>query len=188
MSVNSIYSTMTTKQNKTVDTETKPSAEDIESITEHEEEEVSSEMADVFEDLEVESIIPSMKVSDVVPEEKPCIVSDDDILGLYHEIIDNCRADRQQADDLLLQFLDMVMNDGESSSASKEAIVNLMKNKTDINDKMAKIADLMTRIKLKERDTFPRYLAAQQNNKVVIEDKRDFLKSIEKIANKGKKK
>lgn len=166
---------MSTKENK-----------EPEVKVEVEEEAVSQEMADVFDDLEVESIIPTMKVDEMVPEEKPCIVGDKEILDLYSEIVDNCRKDRVQADDLLLQFLDMVMNDGESSSAAKEAIVNLMKTKTDINDKMAKVADLMTRIKLKERDTFPRYLAAQQNNKVVIEDKRDFLQSIQKLANKDK--
>ena len=63
--------------------------------------------------------------------------------------------------------------------------VNLIKIKSDTADKMSKVADLMTRIKLKEKDTFPRYLAAQQNNKVVIEgSKRDLLKSINKITSK----
>jgi hypothetical protein len=37
-----------------------------------------------------------------------------------------------------------------------------------MSDKMSKVADLMTRIKLKERDTFPKYLAAQQNNTINI--------------------
>jgi hypothetical protein len=62
-----------------------------------------------------------------------------------------------------------------------------MKIKSDTADKMSKVADLMTRIKLKDKDTFPRYLAAQQNNKVVIEgSKRDLLKSINKLANNKK--
>ncbi len=146
-----------------------------------------SEEVDIFEGLEVENIISSTKSEDADVIEKPCIITDGDILSLYDEVIDNCRQDREQANDLLTQFLDMVMNDGESSSAAKEAIVNLMKTKTDINDKMAKIADLKTRIKLKESDTFPRFLAKnknqQQNNKT-MEDKRDFLKSIESITNK----
>jgi hypothetical protein len=77
----------------------------------------------------------------------------------------------------------MVMNDGDASSASKEAIVNLLKSKSDISDKMSKIADLKTRIKLKDKDTFPRYLAAQQNNKVVIEGShRDLIKSVNKMV------
>ena len=77
----------------------------------------------------------------------------------------------------------MVMNEGDASSASKEAIVNLLKIKSDTSDKMAKIADLRTRMKMKERDTFPRYLAAQQNNKIIIEgSKREMIKSINKLT------
>jgi len=79
------------------------------------------------------------------------------------------------------------MNEGDASSSSKEAIVNLLKINTDVNDKMSKIADLRTRMKLKEKDTFPRYLAAQQNNKVVIEgSKREMLKTISKLAQRKK--
>lgn len=142
---------------------------------------------DDFDDFDVEKLIPSMNVTkDIMPQEpKECIIKDEALVGIYTEILENVREDRKQADELLTNFLDMVLNDGESSSASKEAIVNLMKIKVDQSDKMSKIADLMTRIKLKDKDTFPRYLAAQQNNKVVIEgSKRDLLKSINKIANK----
>lgn len=163
-----------------------------ETTTKSEEERKSTpEYVEDLDDLEVEDIIPKMEVH---PEEmmnsvKPeCIVKDDTILGLYDEILENSRQDRNQIDEVLANFIDMVMNDGESSSASKEAIVNLMKIKSDTNDKMAKVADLMTRMKLKERDTFPRYLAAQQNNKVVIENssKREFLKLIDKAKEKKK--
>ena len=97
------------------------------------------------------------------------------------------REDRVALDEVLVNFIDMVMNEGDSTSASKEAIVNLIKVKSDASDKMAKVADLMTRIKLKDRDTFPRYLAAQQNNKITIENsanKRDFLKLIQKAQEK----
>jgi hypothetical protein len=147
------------------------------------------ELVDELSDFDVDSIIPKMDVSpDIIQEERECIVADEDLLGLYDEIKANARSDRAQADEILMNFIDMVMNDGDSSSASKEAVVNLMKIKADINDKLAKVADLETRIKLKERDTFPRYLAQQQNNKVVIEGgKRDFLKMIAKAKDKKKK-
>lgn len=147
------------------------------------------ELMDESEILNLDGLVPKMESLPEVVEAKPCIISDDKILGLYDEILENARSDRKQADELLLNFLEMVMNDGESSAAAKEAIVNLMKVKTDINDKMAKIADLETRIKLKDKDTFPRYLAQQQNNKVVIENssKRDLIKMIGKAKNKEKK-
>jgi hypothetical protein len=139
-------------------------------------------------DMDVEMILPTMNVSKELTsgsDDKECIVKDENLLGLYDEILTNCRDDRSKVDEILSTFLEMVINDGDASSASKEAIVNLMKIKSDTADKMSKVADLMTRLKLKDKDTFPRYLAAQQNNKVVIEgSKRDLLKSINKIANK----
>jgi hypothetical protein len=143
---------------------------------------------DEFTELDVEMILPTMNVGkDMMPqvEEKECFIKDETLVDLYGEILNNAREDRGKADEILSNFLEMVINDGDASSASKEAIVNLLKIKADQADKMTKIADLMTRVKLKEKDTFPRYLAAQQNNKVVIEgSKRDLLKSISKIANK----
>lgn len=145
------------------------------------------DIAELVENLDLDSLLPTMNVSNTF-EEKECIVKDDELLNLYDEILSNCRRDRESADEILANFLEMVMNEGDASSASKEAIVNLLKIKTDISDKMTKVADLETRIKLKDRDTYPRYLAAQQNNKVVIEgSKREMIKQINKLA-QGKKK
>ncbi len=147
-----------------------------------------TDFATEFDDLDVELLLPSMtsmsaEMSAPPPEE--CIIEDKALVGLYDEILNNCRDDRGKVDEILVNFLSMVINDGDASSASKEAVVNLLKIKTDMNDKMAKVADLMTRLKLKDKDTFPRYLAQQQNNKVVIEgSKRDLLKQIGKMAKK----
>lgn len=144
------------------------------------------EIVDEFADLNVELLLPSSNSNQqIIPEPQECIVKDEQILGLYEEILENCREDRKSADTVLNNFLDMIMNDGDASSASKEAAVNLVKIKSDTSDKMAKIADLMTRIKLKEKDTFPRYLAQQTNNKVVIEgSQRELIKSVNKMVNK----
>tara|TARA_Y100000034_G_scaffold131207_1_gene191453 strand:- start:656 stop:1177 length:522 start_codon:yes stop_codon:yes gene_type:complete len=155
----------------------------VQTETTDEAQEVAAELVDEFEGLDIDNLIPAMNVNDEAEIEKECFVKDDDMMELYEEILDNARKDRESVDEVLANFTEMVMNEGDASSASKEAIVNLIKIKSDTSDKMAKVADLMTRIKLKERDTFPRYLAAQQNNKVVIEgSKREMIKSINKIA------
>lgn len=150
--------------------------------------EAKQEFVDEFQDIDIEELLPTMNVSsEIVQSEQTSIVGDDDILGLYKEILENCRKDREGVDEVLVNFIEMVMNEGDASSASKEAIVNLLKIRTDTSDKMSKIADLMTRIKLKEKDTFPRYLAAQQNNKVYIEgSKREMIKSLNKLAKRKK--
>lgn len=140
---------------------------------------------DTFGDL-----IPNMVVNEKKEEadNEPCIIEDDQLLGVYDEILENCRKDREGIDEVLANFLDMVFNDGDSTSATKEGIVNLMKAKSDISDKMSKIADLMTRIKLKSKDTFPRYLAAHQHNNVKIEsNRRELIQRLE-AKKKDKKK
>jgi hypothetical protein len=137
--------------------------------------------------IDVDSLIPMITPpQDIIPREE-CIIDDKELTDLYDEVLDNSRSDRKKIDEVLENFIDMVMNDGESSSASKEAIVNLLKIRSETNDKMAKIAELKARHKLKEKDTFPRYLAAQQNNKVVIQNsgRRDFLKILNKVKEKG---
>lgn len=147
--------------------------------------------AEVMEDLG--EIMPTMNVNPAIPDPQPeekCIIEDEKILGLYDEILINCRDDRKQCDEILVQLINMVLNDGDASSATKEAMVNVLKTKTDVGDKMAKVADLMTRIKLKEKDTFPRYLAAHQHNNVTIESnntKRDILKALQSAKKKGGK-
>lgn len=141
-----------------------------------------------FDEIEIDSLIPTMNINtEMIEPEKECIIKDDQILGLYDEILTNCRKDKESIQEVLTNFLDMVMNEGDATPASKEAIVNLIKISTDTNDKMAKVADLMTRIKLKEKDTYPRYLAAQQNNKVVIEgSKREMIKNMNKLVQRKK--
>lgn len=148
----------------------------------------AQEFVDDFGDIDIDSLIPSMTIDKNMMEPKQDdMVKDEDLWNIYHEILENCRKDRVAVDDVLVNFVDMVINEGDASSASKEAIVNLLKIKSDSSDKMSKIADLMTRIKLKERDTYPRYLAAQQNNKIVIEgSKREMIKSINKLAARKK--
>lgn len=148
-------------------------------------------LVDELQDVDIDQMLPTMNVgtNDLIQREE-CVIGDEKIVGLYDEILDNCRQDRTNADEILTNFLEMVMNDGDASSASKEAIVNLLKIKSDVSDKMAKVADLMTRIKLKEKDTFPRYLAAQQQNHVYLGEngsRRELIKTINKMKKDSEK-
>lgn len=95
-----------------------------------------------------------IKINNTEKKEELSIISDENLLGVYDEIMNNLRSDRDQLSELVNTFSNMVVNDGDSSTSSKEALVNLIKTKIDASDKMSKIADLMTRIKLKQPDTF----------------------------------
>ena len=87
------------------------------------------------------------------------LVSDETLIGVYEEILDNLRSDRNQVSGLVDTFSNLVLNEGDASTSSKEALVNLVKTKIDAADRMAKIADLMTRVKLRQPDTFQPWMA-----------------------------
>jgi len=95
------------------------------------------------------------------------IISDDNLLGVYDEIMNNLRSDRTQASDLVDTFCNMVINDGDSSTSSKEALVNLIKVKMEASDKMSRIADLMTRIKLKQPDTYQPWMGKKESSNTI---------------------
>ena len=97
-------------------------------------------------------------ISDPAPKDLS-VVSDESLMGIYEEILGNLRSDREQVSGLVDTFSDMVLNSGDASTSSKEALVNLVKTKIDATDRMAKIADLMTRIKLRQPDTFQPWMA-----------------------------
>ena len=142
------------------------------------------------DDEDIQSLIPSMNVNVPATQEQPenPLVTDETLMGAYNEILVNLREDRVKADDLMEQFAEMVINGGDASSASKEALVNLLKIKSDTNDKMAKVADMMTRVKLKDKDTFPRYLAAKQNNTININSgKKQLIQDLSNAQRKARK-
>lgn len=132
------------------------------------------------------SIVPDSNIPQEItekPEENKAIVSDGMLLGVYEEIMGNLRNDRKEIDDVLSKFVDMVINEGDSTSSSKEALVNLIKLKTESADKMAKVADLMTRVVLKEKDTFKPYMAKSNTINIIDQgpvNKRAFLRALEK--------
>lgn len=120
------------------------------------------------------------------------IISDETLLGVYGEIMENLRSDRQQVSELVDTFSNMVLNDGDGSTSSKEALVNLVKTKMDASDRMSKIADLMTRIKLKQPDTFQPWMGkkAAGGNTINIYDasgvnRKSLMERIQKEKGEG---
>ena len=121
--------------------------------------------------------VPPMNVAVAQPTESTTI-TDSDLQIIYAEILDDLRSDRKEVDILLNNFVEMIMNEGDSSSSSKEAVVNLVKVKTDIADKKAKVADLMTSLRLKDKQMSK--VTANQTNHIHITDKRAILETLTK--------
>lgn len=119
------------------------------------------------------------------------LIPDNKLLGVYQDILTNVQNDRQEISDILEKFLDMVLNGGDATSASKEAVVGLIKSKSDANDQVIKIADLMTRLKMKEKNTFNPAIHAHQHNTYNVgkldEEKDILIQEIEKAAIRAKR-
>jgi|SRR6185437_10852097 len=114
------------------------------------------------------------------------IVSDDQMIGVYNEILEMIREDRKEVDELLVKFIDMVINDGDASTSSKEALVNLVKIKTDCANNMSRVFDLLARIKMRDR-SIPE-VVAKQVNKFNIGGGQPKRKLIDSLAKEAKQK
>jgi hypothetical protein len=158
----------------------------LEELPEQNAEIIPADEVDEFQDL-----LPKMNVgisNNMQQGDVSNLIGDEELISDYNEIMNMIRDDRKQVSEFIDNMADMVINEGDATSSSKEALVNLVKMKTDLADKMVKIADLKTRIKLKERDTFPRYLAANQNNTINIGEsssRRALIEAVNKAKKKG---
>lgn len=135
---------------------------------------------------QIQDLLPKMNIAAPVPQQEqvPAIIEAEELKAMYDDIISDLKGDKEEIQGIQDKFEDMVMNDGDASSSSKEALVNLIKIKSDITDKMIKIADLKTRIVMKEKNTFPPYLANQTNNTYINnapqQNRRALLEAYEK--------
>jgi len=128
-----------------------------------------------------------VSISINAPEQKENtdLVSDEKFIKLYDEVLDDIRQDSVCVHDVFDRFYEMVINGGDATSSSKEALVNLLKIKSELADKKTRIIDLLGRIKQKDRDTFPRYLVANQKN-TIVNGKIDQKKLLEELSNEQK--
>lgn len=142
---------------------------------------------------DIEDMLPKMNINVASTEmSKPgeLLISDDQYLDVINGILKDIKEDRKQVGDYIDNFAEMVMNDGDATTSSKEALVNLVKIKTDLQDKMLKAADLMTRLKLKNTYAYsgPHLNAMQQNNFNIGTETEINKKELIKAINQAKKK
>lgn len=127
---------------------------------------------------------PAKTEIELAPELPDELIEDEFVTDLYAEVLNDLREERSEVTEVLANMMDMVFNEGDATTASKEAMVNLFKIRADIADKKSKIAELATRIKIKERDTMNKWLTNQAGPSQAIEEKkprkkRELLKELD---------
>lgn len=113
------------------------------------------------------------------------LFEDDELLSLASETLNNMRGDRKQLDTLISNFVEMVFNEGDSTTASKEALVALMVAKTNMSDKQMKLLEMIAKFKLKEMADSPKTVTVQENYHFGG-TRRSFLEQIDKRMKKKK--
>jgi hypothetical protein len=143
--------------------------------------ELEPEVEDVLRPSEFPVPQMNLNMQSAQKEETP-VVTNTDMIEIYKKILSYCEEDRTEANDAFKTFMDMAVNDGDASHSTKECMVQLLRIRCESTDKMTKVMDLLMRYVLKDRDTFPRYLAANQENNIIFKggSKRSFLEKLEK--------
>lgn len=132
--------------------------------------------------------VPEMNVlvsnnNEVVPE----IANSDQIINICQEALSDIRDNTKEIDEKLQSFTDMVMNEGDATSSSKEALINLIKMKTDQTDKKIRILELLSNAFLKQKYTQPKIFSAHQHNEFKIEDRSGKKKLLKELINENDK-
>lgn len=113
------------------------------------------------------TMLPSVALNVNLPEQTNPIVEAQQIVGIYQEILEDIRKDRDEIENAYTNFAEMVFNAGDATAASKEALVNLLKLKSDSADKKSKVMDTLMRAFLSGA---PKQVNATQHNDFRIED------------------
>lgn len=144
--------------------------------------EIEPEIEDVLRPSELP--VPSMNVgvNQASSKEENPVVTNDDMIDMYKKIFSFIEEDRKESGDLFDTLKDMAINDGDASHSTKEAMIQALRIRVESSDKATKVMDLLMRYILKDKDTFPRYLAANQENNIIFKggSKRSFLEKLEK--------
>ena len=119
--------------------------------------------------------VAAMNIS--VPTTTNEIVQSEQIVSLCQDVLGDIASEKDEITANLNNFADMVFNQGDATSASKEALVNLIKLRTDLVDKKTRVMEMMLRAYQKDG---PKTVNAQQHNDIYISDKRKLFQELDK--------
>ena len=110
--------------------------------------------------------MPNLSVN--VTKSNDVVAKPEELVMIYHEVMQDIREDRKEIDNSYNNFCNMVFNESDATSASKEALVNLLKLKSDTTDKKTRVLEVLARLLLKDQ---PKTVTATQNNEFKFDRK-----------------
>lgn len=127
------------------------------------------------EDLAIPNVAMNINIP---PNTIDPLIKPDQIIGMCKQIADDLESEKAEITEAYVNFSEMVFNAGDATSASKEALVNLLKLRSDLVDKKSKLAEMMLKLFLKDG---VKTVTAHQHNDFSIAGKKELLQELNKI-------
>lgn len=131
-----------------------------------------------------EATLPQVAMNINLPAQEPKseIVQAEQIVSMCRDIMTNIVEEGDEIKEAYVNFADMVFNSGDATAASKEALVNLLKLRSDLVDKKTRIMEMLVKA---YKDVGPKSVTAHQHNDFIISDKRKLLQELDKKNDKS---
>lgn len=129
-------------------------------------------------------MVPAVAFNVNVPAttDKNELVQAGQIVSLCQNVLSDIEGEKEEINQAYNNFSEMVFNAGDATSASKEALVNLLKLKSDMVDKKMKMAEFLLKAFTKDG---PKTVTAHQHNDFHIGgDKRSLFAEMDKEEKK----
>ena len=132
-------------------------------------------------ELPTETPQVALNVSIAPAEVNVQLVQPEEIVGLVKIVMTDIEGEKNEIQEAYTNFAEMVFNAGDATSASKEALVNLLKLKSDLIDKKARMLEMMMKVYKTEG---PKTVTAHQHNDFHVHDKRKLFNELDREETK----
>lgn len=105
------------------------------------------------------------------------LIATEQVVELVKTVMGDIDVEKNEIQEAYVNFAEMVFNAGDATGASKEALVNLLKLKSDLIDKKTRMLEMMMKVYNKEG---PKTVIAHQHNDFI--DKRKLFSDLDKEA------
>jgi hypothetical protein len=105
------------------------------------------------------------------------LIATEQVVELVKVVMGDIDVEKNEIQEAYVNFAEMVFNAGDATGASKEALVNLLKLKSDLIDKKTRMLEMMMKVYNKEG---PKTVIAHQHNDFI--DKRKLFSDLDREA------
>ena len=132
-----------------------------------------------------ENTMPQVAMNINIPANDPKseLIKAEQIVGMCQQIAADIESEKNEITDTFNNFAEMVFNAGDATSASKEALVNLLKLRSDMVDKKARLAEMMLKVFMKDG---VKNVTAHQHNDIHITDKGKLIRELNNLDKENK--